>query len=76
MNSNGGRCHDNARCESMWARMKEEVFYSKNRKSQDYTISELKSMMKKILLIIIKYFAMSVCSISLMNLIGIVVYSN
>ena len=23
MNSAGGRCHDNARCESMWARMKE-----------------------------------------------------
>ena len=22
MNSAGGRCHDNARCESMWARMK------------------------------------------------------
>lgn len=22
MNSDGGRCHDNARCESMWARMK------------------------------------------------------
>lgn len=44
MNSDGGRCHDNARCESMWARMKEEVFYSRNRKSQDYTISELKSM--------------------------------
>ena len=24
MNSAGGRCHDNARCESMWPRMKEE----------------------------------------------------
>ena len=24
MNSAGGRCHDNARCESMWARMKTE----------------------------------------------------
>lgn len=22
INSAGGRCHDNARCESMWARMK------------------------------------------------------
>lgn len=22
MNSDGGRCHDSARCESMWARMK------------------------------------------------------
>lgn len=26
MNSAGGRCHDNARCESMWARMKVELF--------------------------------------------------
>ena len=44
MNSAGGRCHDNARCESMWARMKEELFYVRNRKSEDYTIEELKSM--------------------------------
>ena len=29
MNSAGGRCHDNARCESMWARMKEELFYGR-----------------------------------------------
>ena len=29
MNSAGGRCHDNARCESMWARMKGELFYSR-----------------------------------------------
>mgnify|MGYP006982601910 FL=1 len=27
------KCHDNSRCESIWARMKEEVFYS--RKSTD-----------------------------------------
>ena len=27
MNSAGGRCHDNARCESMWARLKWELFY-------------------------------------------------
>lgn len=44
MNSAGGRCHDNARCESMWARMKEEVFYSRDRKSKNYTVFELKSM--------------------------------
>lgn len=44
MNSTGGRCHDNARCESMWARMKEELFYSRNRKSEDYTVAELKTM--------------------------------
>lgn len=29
MNSDGGRCHDNARCESMWARLKEEVLYGR-----------------------------------------------
>lgn len=29
MNSNDGRCHDNARCESMWARMKTELFYDR-----------------------------------------------
>lgn len=44
MNSAGGRCHDNARCESMWARMKEELFYSRNRKSEEYSVSELKTM--------------------------------
>ena len=44
MNSAGGRCHDNARCESMWARMKEEVFYSRNRKPDNYTAAELKTM--------------------------------
>ena len=37
MNSAGGRCHDNARCESMWARMKEELFYSRGDKSENYT---------------------------------------
>lgn len=31
MNSAGGRCHDNARCESIWARMKEELFYNRGR---------------------------------------------
>ena len=29
MNSAGGRCHYNVRCESMWARIKEELFYSR-----------------------------------------------
>lgn len=33
MNSAGGRCHDNARCESIWARMKEELFYNRGRRS-------------------------------------------
>lgn len=44
MNSAGGRCHDNARCESMWARMKEELFYSREDKSENYTMKELKTM--------------------------------
>ena len=44
MNSAGGRCHDNARCESMWARMKEELFYSRNLKSTQFTVEELKVM--------------------------------
>ena len=29
MNSAAGRCHDNARCESIWARMKEELIYGR-----------------------------------------------
>ena len=29
MNSADGRCHDNARCESMWARMKSELLYDR-----------------------------------------------
>lgn len=44
MNSAGGRCHDNARCESIWARMKEELFYNRGRKTENYTIQQLKSM--------------------------------
>lgn len=43
MNSAGGRCHDNARCESMWARMKVELFYSRNDKPENYTLEELKT---------------------------------
>ena len=38
MNSAGGRCHDNARCESIWARMKEELFYNRGRKSENYRV--------------------------------------
>ena len=44
MNSAGGRCHDNARCESVWARMKEELFYNRGRRSEIYTIEALKKM--------------------------------
>ena len=43
MNSDGGRCYDNARCESMWARMKEELFYERIR-TENYTVEELKEM--------------------------------
>ena len=44
MNSAGGRCHDNACCENMWARMKNELFYSRGRRSKDYTKEQLKTM--------------------------------
>ena len=44
MNSDGGRCHDNARCENMWARLKDELFYSRNLKSTDFTVAQLKKM--------------------------------
>ena len=43
MNSDGGRCHDNAQCESMCARLKEELIYRRIR-TEDYTIEELKQM--------------------------------
>jgi transposase InsO family protein len=29
MNSAAGKCHDNARCESIWGRMKEELIYGR-----------------------------------------------
>ena len=41
MNSDGGRCHDNARCESMWARMKTELLYNRY-KTETRTVEELK----------------------------------
>lgn len=43
MNSAGGRCHDNARCESMWARMKEELLYDRY-DTGNMTIEELKTL--------------------------------
>ena len=43
MNSAGGRCHDNARCESMWARMKEELLYGRY-DTEDMSIEELKTL--------------------------------
>lgn len=41
MNSDGGRCHDNARCESMWARMKSELLYDRY-KTEKMTVAEVK----------------------------------
>ena len=41
MNSAGGRCHDNARCESMWARMKSELLYGRY-DTKNMTTQELK----------------------------------
>ena len=43
MNSGGGRCHDNARCESMWARMKEELLYGRHN-TEEMTVEELKTL--------------------------------
>ena len=43
MNSAGGRCHDNARCESMWARFKEELLYGRYDTST-MTIEQLKTL--------------------------------
>lgn len=43
MNSDGGRCHDNARCESMWARMKSEILYDRY-DTEKMTVDELKML--------------------------------
>ena len=43
MNSDGGRCHDNARCESMWARMKCELFYDRI-DPENMTVEQLKTL--------------------------------
>ena len=43
MNSDGGRCHDNARCESMWARMKSELLYDRY-DTEKMTVTELKEL--------------------------------
>lgn len=40
MNSAGGRCHDNARFESMWARMKSELLHDRYN-TEAMTIEEL-----------------------------------
>ena len=43
MNSAGGRCHDNARCESMWARFKEELLYGRYN-TTSMTVEQLKTL--------------------------------
>ena len=43
MNRDRGRCHDNARCEAMWARMKDELLYGRYDTKQ-MTIEELKTL--------------------------------
>ena len=43
MNSADGKCHDNARYESMWTRMKIELFYSRKDKPENYTVEELQT---------------------------------
>ena len=43
MNSDGCRCHDNARCESIWARMKSELLYDRY-DTEKMTVTELKEL--------------------------------
>ena len=43
MNSAGGRCHDNACCESMWARLKEELLYDRY-DTAAITVEQLKTL--------------------------------
>lgn len=45
MNSAGGRCHDNARCESMWARLKTELLYDRyNSRKPDCIRTEVSNL--------------------------------
>lgn len=43
MNSDGGRCHDNAKCESMWARFKIEAIYGRSN-TKNMTMEQVKSL--------------------------------
>ena len=43
MNSAGGRCHDNARCESIWARFKKELLYGRYDTTK-MTVDQLKTL--------------------------------
>jgi transposase InsO family protein len=43
MNRAGSRCHDHARCESMWARMKSELLYDRY-DTEKMTTEELRTI--------------------------------
>lgn len=43
MNSAAGRCHDNAKCESLWARFKEELIYGRFN-TEKMPMDEVKSL--------------------------------
>ncbi len=43
MDSDGGRCHDNARCGAVWAGMKEELLYGRY-DTEKMTVEELKTL--------------------------------
>jgi transposase InsO family protein len=43
MNSAGGRCHDNAKCESLCARFKEELLYSRYN-TEKMTMTQVKTL--------------------------------
>ena len=43
MNRAGGKCHHNARCESMWARLKEELLYGRYDTGK-MTVEQLKTL--------------------------------
>ena len=51
-------CHDNARCEAMWARMKEELLYGRYDTKQ-MTIEELKTLIWRYFII---YWNRRICS--------------
>ncbi len=48
MNSDGGRCHDNAKCESMWARFKTEAVYGR--------LNTKKMPMEQVKTLVFRYF--------------------
>ena len=43
MNSAAGRCHDNAKCESLWGRFKEELIYGRH-KTENMPMDDVKSL--------------------------------